>query len=145
MERQRLNGTLMEFQIMVEGCIRCHEANIPVEHRPAWRQMVKVHSSSLLERSRTRPSHSDVLQVVLSSFVYVKPIRNENPPLKGNLEELLEGSHHQEKRCYNNEQRKNEEEEGSAIVVTRIGTGQTSDLCEIDNVHVFKYAKDQLH
>lgn len=145
MERQRLNGTLMEFQIMVEGCIRCHEANIPVEHRPAWRQMVKVHSSSLLERSRTRPSHSDVLQVVLSSFVYVKPIRNENPPLKGNLEELLEGSHRQEKRCYNNEQRKNEEEEGSAIVVTRIGTGQTSDLCEIDNVHVFKYAKDQLH
>ena len=107
--------------------------------------MVKVHSSSLLERSRTRPSHSDVLQVVLSSFVYVKPIRNENPPLKGNLEELLEGSHRQEKRCYNNEQRKNEEEEGSAIVVTRIGTGQTSDLCEIDNVHVFKYAKDQLY
>jgi len=144
MERQRLNGTLMEFQIMVEGCIRCHEATIPVEHRPAWRQMVKVHSSSLLERSRTRPSHSDVLQVVLSSFAYVKPIRAENPPLKGNLEELQEGSHRQEKRCYN-EQRKDEEGEGSSIGVMRIGTGQTSDLCEIDNVHVFKYAKDQLH
>ena len=144
MERERLNGTLSEFQIMVEDCIRSHEANIPVEHQPAWRQMVKVHSSSLLDRARTRPSHSDVLQVVLSSFVYVQPIRAENPPLTGNLEELLEKRHCEEKRRYN-EQRKEEEEEeeGLAIVVMKIGPGQTSDLCEIDNV--FGYMKNQLH
>ena len=149
MERDILDSTApTELQIIVEDCMNLHEANIPAEHRPAWRQMVteKINAMSLLDTG-TRPSHSDVLQVVVSSFVYVKQknssIGSKNP-FTGNLEELQEKRHCPEKRRCDGQQKKEEEEEGSPIVVMMVGPGQTSDLCEIDTNAVFGYVKNQL-